>query len=265
MDASDNFNGRRLLYGVGNLLLTGTEVNCWWRQSCYLHLYGEGMDGGKYSDTLIRVGKMLSECWITWMLAIVYVCRTFQLANVSEIWRQRVLGSNAVIRVRVRIDESVCVWETGNWHCCCLLLRFAADRNWVVDCYLSFTLCGFVSSVLHSHSGIWKRQVASFIFGGVLHLKMKGEEGKSRGKLTWMCMWVRLRVGNQMVGDVEIARRWFWRRKGVKKREQKWRLVGDSCLLNVLSGGIGWQSRVNFCFEKFESAGEWICAEGSEK
>ena len=50
----------------------------------------------------------------------------------------------------------------------------------VVDCCLLFTLCGFVSSVLHSHAGIWERQVASFIFEWVHQLEMKGKEGKSR-------------------------------------------------------------------------------------
>ena len=48
------------------------------------------------------------------MLAIVYVCRTFQLANVSEIWRQRVLGSNAVIRVRVDSGEGFLYGEARN-------------------------------------------------------------------------------------------------------------------------------------------------------
>ena len=53
--------------------------------------------------------------------------------------------------------------------------------------------------MLHSHTGIWKKQVASFIFEWVHHLKMKGKEGKSKGKSIVMCVWVRLRVGNQMV------------------------------------------------------------------
>ena len=77
----------------------------------------------------------------------------------------------------------------------------------VVDCCSLFTLCDYVSSVLHSHAGIWKRQVASFIFEPVLHLKTMGIEGKSKGKSIVMCVWVGLRVGNRVGKIAESARR----------------------------------------------------------
>ena len=49
--------------------------------------------------------------------------------------------------------------------------------------------------------------MASFVFEWVLHLKMKGKEGKSKGKDGEKCVRVGSRVGNQIEEIAESARR----------------------------------------------------------
>ena len=54
-----------------------------------------------YGNVVRAVGFVVS--------AIVVECRTFQLAAVSGIGRQRALSSNAMIRVKVDSGEEFCV------------------------------------------------------------------------------------------------------------------------------------------------------------
>ena len=72
--------------------------------------------------------------------------------------------------------------------CCWLRRLFAADSN--SSCWLLLVVDHFDidGCVLHSHSGIVRGRVASFVFGLVLHLKIRGKEGRNRGSCwVWVC------------------------------------------------------------------------------